>query len=119
MGDTLVDFVLIKKKGLLIQIFLEDRFDAFEGIAFDEQRSGASGFEAIWRVAFRQTHNTETGSEALFRVCFALEDSAEELLCVGAVIFCPLDNPRWGPLQIKLVAFRHVLGQRGKAAPAV
>ena len=50
---------------------------------------------------------------------FALEDSAEELLCVGAIFFCPLDNPGGGPLQIALVAFGHVLGQGGKAALAV
>ena len=120
--DALVGFVLInliKKKGLLVQIFLEDGFDAFEGVRFDEQRSGASGFEAIWGVAFSQTHDTEAGSEALFRVGFALEDSSEELLCIGAVFFCPPDNPGRGPLHIALVAFGHVLGQSGKAALAV
>ena len=101
--DALLDFVLInliKKKGLLVQIFLEDGFDAFEGIARDSQRSGASGFEAIWGVAFGQAHDTEAGSEALFRVGLAMQDSTEELLCVWAVFFCPPDNPRGGPLQI-------------------
>ena len=120
--DALVDFVLInliKKKGLLVEVFLEDGFHAFEGIALDKQRSGASGFEAIWGVAFSQAHDAEAGSEALFRVGFALEDSPEELLCIGAVFFCPPDNPGWGPLQIALVAFGHVLGQSGKAALAV
>jgi len=120
--DALIDIVLInliKKKGLLVQIFLEDGFDAFEGIALDEECSGASGFEAIWGVTFSQTHDTEAGSEALFRVGFALQDSGEELFCVGAVFFCPPDNPGRAPLQIALVALGHVLGQGGKSALAV
>jgi hypothetical protein len=45
---ALVDFVLIKKKGLLVKVFLEDGFYAFEGVGRDSQRSGAGGFEAIW-----------------------------------------------------------------------
>ena len=44
---ALVSFVLFKKKGLLVEVFLEDGFDAFKGERLDEQRSGASGFEAI------------------------------------------------------------------------
>jgi hypothetical protein len=44
---VLIGFVLIKKKALLVEVFLEDRFDAFEGVGRDSQRSGASGFEAI------------------------------------------------------------------------
>jgi hypothetical protein len=32
---ALLDFVLIKKKGLLVQIFLEDGFYAFEGVGLD------------------------------------------------------------------------------------
>jgi hypothetical protein len=44
---ALVSFVLFKKKGLLVEVFLEDGFDAFKGVRLDEQRSGASGFEAI------------------------------------------------------------------------
>ena len=31
----LLGFFLIKKKGLLVQIFLEDGFYAFEGVALD------------------------------------------------------------------------------------
>ena len=42
-----IGFVLIKEKGLLVEVFLEDGFDAFEGVRLDAQRSGASGFEAI------------------------------------------------------------------------
>lgn len=120
--DALLDFVLIsliKKGGLLVQIFLEDGFDAFKGVRLDEQRSGASGFEAIWGVAFSQTHDAEAGSEALFRVGFALQDSPEELLCVGTIFLCPPDNPGGGPFQVSLMAFGHVLGQSGKAALAV
>ena len=47
---ALLDFVLInliKKKGLLVEVFLEDGFDAFKGVGLDEQSSGARGFEAI------------------------------------------------------------------------
>jgi hypothetical protein len=43
---------LIKKKGLLVEIFLEDGFDTLEGIGLDEKGSGTGGFEAIWRVSF-------------------------------------------------------------------
>ena len=50
---------------------------------------------------------------------FALEDGAEELLGVGAIFFCPMENPGGGPLQIALMAFGHVLGQGGKAALAI
>ena len=119
---ALVDFVLInliKKKGLLVEVFLEDGFHAFKGVRLDEQCSGASGFEAIWGVAFSQAHDAEAGSETLFRVGFALEDSGEELLCVGTIFLCPPDNPGWGPFQISLMAFGHVLGQGGKATRAV
>jgi hypothetical protein len=43
---------LIKKKGLLVEMFLEDGFDTLEGISLDEKGSGAGGFKAIWGVAF-------------------------------------------------------------------
>jgi hypothetical protein len=117
--SDLVSFVLFEKKGLLVEVFLEDGFDAFKRVRRDTQRSGASGFEAIWGVAFPQAHDAETGSEALFGMGFALEDSAEELLCVGAIFFCPMDDPGGSPLQIALVALGHVLGQGRKASLAV
>ena len=116
---ALVDFVLIKKKGLLVKILFEDGIYAFEGEGFDLQRSGASGFKALWGVAFAQAHDAEAGSEALFGMGFALEDGAEEPLCVGAVFFCPLEKPGRSPFQISLVALGHVLGGGCEAALAV
>jgi hypothetical protein len=107
---ALFDIVLIKKKGLLVQVFLEDGFNAFEGVGRDPQRSGAGGFEAVWGVAFAQAHDAEARSEALFRMGFALEDGAEESLCVGAIFLCPLEDPGGGPLKISLVALRACAG---------
>jgi len=48
---------------------------------------------------------------------FALEDGAEELLGVGAIFFCPMENPG-GVHSDTLVAFG-MFGQGGKAALAI
>ena len=44
---AVVGFILFKKKGLLVEVFLEDGFDAFKRVRLDEQRSQARRFEAI------------------------------------------------------------------------
>ena len=116
---ALFDIVLIKKKGLLVQVFLEDGFNAFEGVGRDSQRSGAGGFKAVWGVAFAQAHDAEAGSETLFRVGFALKDGAEEPLCIWAIFLCPLEDSGGGPLKISLVTLGHVLVQGCEAALAV
>ena len=116
---ALVDFVLFKEKGLLVQIFLEDGFYAFKGVGRDPQRSGAGGFEAVRRVAFTQAHDAEAGSETLLRVGFALKDGAEEPLCIWAIFLCPLEDSGGGPLKISLVTLGLVLVRGCEAALAV
>jgi hypothetical protein len=49
----------------------------------------------------------------------AIEDRSDELVCFGAILLRPPDNPGWGPFQISLMAFGHMLVQGGKTTLAV
>ena len=82
---------------------LEDGRDRFVGTGVEQERSGASGVDALLAIALDQPENADGGAEALFRMRPRTQDDVDQCLGIGAHLGGFRANALMGPVAIAAV----------------
>jgi hypothetical protein len=115
MGGRLSVLGVLKEQRLSIKAVFEDGFYAFVRAGPYRQSPDGGLLEPFRGVMFAQAYDAKGGTEALLGVRPVFQDSGHQFSGVDAVFACPGDDSGGSPLQMPLVAFRHVFRQRFKA----
>src|SRR5207237_5958134 len=101
-----------------IEAALEDRTDRGYGARLDQDGASAGGIDARIVVAPGQRQDTEAGAKALLGMRPGLDDDLEERRGRWTDLLAGGDQPSRCPFAVAAVRARHLIGDRGVAAPA-
>ena len=101
MGWTLQGQFLLP--GLVLQVVLEDRFDAAIGAGAEMPGAPAGRFQARSPFGFAQTNDAQARAKTLFGMGTADHDVLDQARTVRANLCRPVDNPAGRPLQVFLM----------------
>src|SRR4051794_13572468 len=101
-----------------IEAALEDRTDRCDGASLDQDAASAGGIDARIVVAPGQRQNAEAGAKALFGMRPCSDDGLEERRGRGTDPLASRDQPSGRPFAVAAMGARHMIGNRGVAAPA-
>src|SRR5271156_2649308 len=100
-----------------IKTIFEDRTDRGDGTCLDEDGALAGCIDARIAIALGQRQNAEAGAEALLGMRPVSHDSLEEGRGGGTDPLAGRDQSSRRPLAVAAMCARHVIGNRGMAAP--
>jgi hypothetical protein len=115
VAQGLVVGCLVEKSA--IKAILEDRTDRGDGASLDEDAAPAGGIDARIVVAPGQRQDAEAGAKALFGMRPGRDDGLEECGGRGADLLAGSDQASRRPLAVAAMGARHVVRNRGVAAP--
>jgi hypothetical protein len=101
--------------GLPVERALQDRAQAGIGAGLQLQRTLTGRFEPLVGIGLGQAQDPEASAIAHLRMRLAGEDGTDDFGCGGAHGFAPVNQAGRRPLDVSLVALRHVL-KNGRVA---
>lgn len=100
---------------MLIELRLEDGFDALALGRADGKRPSAGGLQTRRAVVLDQIQQSQASAIALLGMRTVLELPLDHIACGGSDRECPVQEPSRGPLHVFAMRLWHVLGQRAEA----
>jgi len=110
---------VLSRQFLLVQIVLENRFNAFIAQGANGHGPATGLFQPDVPILLAQTHDPQARPKALLGVWFSGHDGFDHLSGVWTGFPGPADQPPGTPVRMLLVALGHVLFDSGEASPFI
>ncbi len=119
MGSRLRLLMEFEEEKLAIEAIFQDGFHALVRAGPDCQSPGGGLLHPLRGIMLYEPHDAQSGSEPLLGMRPVFQDLSHQFLGLGSGFSCPLDHPGGSPLQITLMAFRHMFFDGGEAPPGI
>ena len=98
----------LRERGLAIERALQYRLQTLIRTSAEFESAFAGGFKSLVGVGFAKADDSDAGAIAHLGMGFLLQHRLNDLCCCLTHGFGPVNQPRRGPFEMRLMTLRHV-----------